>query len=135
LTPANYSKPPPALPWVCSSFSSSKTARAPTKNNGGCTSLCPFRRLAEILAQGILSLCDTALIKLSLAASGEPPIHELQHLHWNFLLVKILAFEPATNRKFFGNTIDALIFESDDNGVLAVRLVPNNISDFKIGVH
>jgi hypothetical protein len=72
---------------------------------------------------------------LSLAASGEPPIHELQHLHWNFLLVKILAFEPATNRKFLSNTIGALIFESDDNGILAVRLVPNNISDFKIGVH
>jgi len=74
--------------------------------------------------------------KSQLAASGEPPIHELQHLHWNFLLlVKILAFEPATNRKFFANTIDALIFESDDNGFLAVRLVPNNISNFKIGVH
>jgi hypothetical protein len=73
--------------------------------------------------------------KSQLAASGEPPIHELQHLHWNLLLAKILAFEPATNRKSFTNTIDALIFESDDNGFLAVRLVPNNISDFKIGVH
>jgi hypothetical protein len=73
--------------------------------------------------------------KSQLAASGEPPIHELQHLHWNLLLVKIRAFEPATNRKFFGNTIDALIFEPDDNGFLAVRLVPNYISDSKIGVH
>jgi hypothetical protein len=73
--------------------------------------------------------------KSQLAASGEPPIHELQHLHWNCLLVKILAFEPATNRKFFGNTIDGFIFESDDNGISAVRLVPNNISDFKIRVH
>jgi hypothetical protein len=70
-----------------------------------------------------------------LTASGEPPIHELQHLHWNYLLVKILAFEPTTNRKFFSNTSDAFIFESDDNGILAARLVPNNISDFKIGVH
>jgi len=47
----------------------------------------------------------------------------------------MLAFEPTTNRKFLSNTIDALIFESDDNGILAARLVPNNISDFKIGVH
>jgi hypothetical protein len=70
-----------------------------------------------------------------LTASGEPPIHELQHLHWNCLLVKILAFESTTNRKFFGNTSDGLIFESDDNGILAARLVPNNISDFKFGVH
>jgi hypothetical protein len=49
--------------------------------------------------------------------------------------VKILAFEPTTNRKFFRTTIDALIFESDDSGILAARLVPNNISDFKIGIH
>jgi hypothetical protein len=72
---------------------------------------------------------------LSLTAGGEPPIHELQHLHWNCLLVKILAFEPTTNRKFLRTTIDALIFESDDNGILAARPVPNKISDFKIGVH
>jgi hypothetical protein len=64
---------------------------------------------------------------LSLTAGGEPPIHELQHLHWNCLLVKILAFEPTTNRKFLRTTIDALIF--------AARPVPNKISDFKIGVH
>ena len=70
-----------------------------------------------------------------LTASGEPPIHELQHLHWNSLLVKILAFEPTTNRKFFINTIDALIFKSDDDGTLAARLVPNKVPDFKIGVH
>jgi hypothetical protein len=70
-----------------------------------------------------------------LTASGEPPIHERQHLRWNYLLVKILAFEPTTNRESFGNTSDALIFESDDNGILAARLVPNNISDFKIRVH
>jgi len=75
----------------------------------------------------------TAYVRLT--ASDEPPIHELQHLHWNCLLVKILAFEPTTNRKFFSNTIDALIFESDDNGILAARLAPNNISDSKIGVH
>jgi hypothetical protein len=54
-----------------------------------------------------------------LTASGEPPIHELQHLHWNYLLMKTLAFEPTTNRKFIGNTSDALIFKSDDNGILA----------------
>jgi len=70
-----------------------------------------------------------------ITASGEPPIHELQHLHWNYLLVKILAFEPTTNCKFFSNASDALMFESDDSGILAARLVPNNISDFKIGVH
>jgi hypothetical protein len=70
-----------------------------------------------------------------LTASGEPSIHELQHLHWNCLLAKSLAFEPTTNCKFFGNTSDALIFEFDDNGILTARLVPNNISDFKIGVH
>jgi hypothetical protein len=73
--------------------------------------------------------------KAKLTASGEPPIHEFQHFHWNDLLVKILSFEPTTNRKFLSNTSDALIFESDDNGILAARLVPNNISDFKIGVH
>jgi hypothetical protein len=67
--------------------------------------------------------------------SAELPIHEHQYLHWNYFLVKILAFEPTTNRKFFSNTSDALILESDDNGILAARLVPNNISDFKIGVH
>jgi hypothetical protein len=71
----------------------------------------------------------------SLTAGGEPPIHELQHLHWDGLLVKILAFEPTANCKCFSNSIDALIFEFDDNGILAARLVPNNISDFKIGVH
>jgi hypothetical protein len=49
--------------------------------------------------------------------------------------VKILAFEPTTNRKFFSDTIDALIFKSDDNGILAAWLSPNNVSDFKIGVH
>jgi hypothetical protein len=71
----------------------------------------------------------------SLTASGKPPIHELQHLHRDGLLVKILAFEPTANRKCFSNSIDALIFEFDDNGILAARLVPNYISDFKIGVH
>jgi hypothetical protein len=70
-----------------------------------------------------------------LTASDEPPIHELQHLHWNCFLEKILACEPTTNRKFIGNTSDALIFKSDDNGILAARLVPNNISDLKTGVH
>jgi hypothetical protein len=70
-----------------------------------------------------------------LAASDEPPIHELQHFHWNYLLVKILVFEPTTNRKFFSNSSDALIFEFDDGGILAARLAPNNISDSKIGVH
>ena len=72
---------------------------------------------------------------LGLTASGEPPIHELQHIHWDCLPVKILAFEPTTNRQFLGNTSDALIFESNDDDILATRLVPNNISDFKIGVH
>src|SRR6202158_2278499 len=48
-----------------------------------------------------------------LTASDEPPIHELQHLHRNCFLVKILAFEPTANRNFFCNTGDALIFESD----------------------
>jgi hypothetical protein len=72
---------------------------------------------------------------LRLTASGEPPIHELKHLHWNYLLVKSLAFEPTTNRKFFSNAIEAVIFESDDSGILAARLVPNNISDSKIDVH
>jgi hypothetical protein len=52
-----------------------------------------------------------------LTASGESPIHELQHLHWNYLLVKILAFEPTTNRKLFSHTSNALVFESDDNGI------------------
>jgi hypothetical protein len=70
-----------------------------------------------------------------LTASDEPPIHELQHLHWNCFLVKILAFEPTANRNSFSNTGDALIFESDDSDIFAARFVPNNIPSFKIGVH
>jgi hypothetical protein len=67
--------------------------------------------------------------------SVELPIDEHQHLHWNCLLVKSLAFEPTTQRKFFGSTGDALIFQSDDNDILAARLVPNSVSGFKIGAH
>ena len=70
-----------------------------------------------------------------LTASDEPSIHELQHVHWNCLLVKILAFEPATKSNFLSTTGYALIFESDDSDIFATRLVPNNISGFKIDVH
>ena len=65
----------------------------------------------------------------------ELPIHEHQHLHRNYLLVKILAFEPTTKRKLFRSTGDALIFQSHDNDILAARLVPNNISGFEIAAH
>jgi hypothetical protein len=67
--------------------------------------------------------------------SAELPIHEHQHLHWNCLVVKILAFEPTTKRKSFSSTGDALIFQSDDSDILAARLVPNTVSGFKIDVH
>jgi hypothetical protein len=48
-----------------------------------------------------------------LTARDEPPIDELQHLHWNCFLVKTLAFESTANRNFFSNTGDALIFQPD----------------------
>jgi hypothetical protein len=67
--------------------------------------------------------------------SAELPIYEHQHLHWNCLLVKTLAFEPPTRRKFLGSTSDAVIFQFDDNEVLVARLVPNNVSESKIGAH
>jgi hypothetical protein len=70
-----------------------------------------------------------------LTASDEPPIHELQHLHWNRFLVKILAFESTANRNFFNNTGDGLIFDFEDSDIFAARFVPNNIACFKIGVH
>jgi hypothetical protein len=72
---------------------------------------------------------------VQLTASDEPPIHELQHLHWNCFLVKILAFKPTAKRNFFGNTGDALIFESDDSDIFAARFLPNNIASSKIDVH
>jgi hypothetical protein len=49
--------------------------------------------------------------------------------------VKILALEPTANRNFFSNTGDALILESDDSDIFAARFEPNNIPNFKIGVH
>jgi len=76
-----------------------------------------------------------ALILCMLTASDEPSPHELQHLNGNCLLVKTLAFEPATTGDFLGDTGDALVFESDNSDVLATRLVPNNISGFEIDIH
>jgi hypothetical protein len=70
-----------------------------------------------------------------LTASDEPPIHELQHLHWNCFLVKTLAFESTANRNFLSNTNDHLIFQSDDRDIFAAAFVPNNIPGVKIGVH
>jgi hypothetical protein len=77
--------------------------------------------------------CGTAYVRLT--ASDEPAIHELQHLHWNCFLVKILALEPTAKRNFFGNAGDARIFDSNDSDIFAARFVPNNIPDLKIGVH
>jgi hypothetical protein len=76
-----------------------------------------------------------ALILYMLTASDEPSIHELQHVNWNCLLVKILAFEPAAKGDFLGNTGHALHFESDNSDILATRLVPNNISGIEIDAH
>jgi len=76
-----------------------------------------------------------ALILCMLTASDEPSIHELQHVNWNRLLVKTLAFEPATKGDLLGNTGHALHFDSDNSDVLATRLVPNNISGIEIDVH
>src|SRR5713226_8482961 len=70
-----------------------------------------------------------------LTASDEPPIHKLQHLYWNCFLVKTLAFESTAKRKFFGNTGDALIFQSDNSDILAAGFAPNNIPGFKIDIH
>jgi hypothetical protein len=70
-----------------------------------------------------------------LTASNEPSTHELQHLNWNCLLAKILAFEPATKSDFLGNTGHAVVFDSDNSDILATRLVPNDISGFEIAVH
>lgn len=70
-----------------------------------------------------------------LTAGDEPSIHELQHVHWNCLLVKILAFEPATKSNFPSNTVHPLIFESDDSEIFAARLLPNSISASAIDVH
>jgi hypothetical protein len=67
--------------------------------------------------------------------SAELPIYEHQHLHWNCLLVKTLAFEPTTRRKFLGSASDAVIFQFDDDDILAARLVPNNVSESKIVAH
>jgi hypothetical protein len=70
-----------------------------------------------------------------LTASDEPPAHELQHLHWNCFLLKTLAFESTAKRNSFGNTGEALIFQSDDSEVFAPGFVSNNIPGSKIGVH
>jgi len=76
-----------------------------------------------------------APILCMLTASNEPSTHELQHLNWNCLLVKILAFEPAAKGNFLGNTGHALVFESDNSDIPPTRLVTNNISGFEIDVH
>jgi hypothetical protein len=65
--------------------------------------------------------------------SAKLPIHKHEHLHWNCLLVKTLAFEPTTRRKFLRSTGDAVIFQFDDNEVFVARLVANNVSGSKIG--
>src|ERR1700675_4050506 len=66
-----------------------------------------------------------------LTASDEPPIHELQHLHWNCFLVKTRAFESTANRNFFSNPGDGLSSNPNVVGFFPPDLSPTTSPGLK----